>query len=138
MCNRDRKRTAEVSELCGAARVYENERVEASKAYASLSDTVLSVIIKCVFMLRGETGFFKISDKEQQVMYVDSLGNVSALLQAGVLESVAETETTSKETPRVARAEGQLDAARHSGQARGLRPATPQHVHVALYIYAMD
>jgi hypothetical protein len=97
------KHDAELRALREEARTIEGERATAEKSYASLSGKEQHTIIKCLFMLRGETGFSEFKGKEEQAMYLGSLVDVGALLRADAADLTPET-AGEVEAPRAARA----------------------------------
>jgi hypothetical protein len=81
-----------------SALMIESARVAAGKTYEAMTSEERSTIIKCLFKIRGEAGFSKISSMKDTTANLAALGDVGALLRADVVSDIEPTAEV--ETPR--------------------------------------
>ena len=86
----------ELVALRESALAIESARLAEGTMYEAMPSEARSTIIKCLFKIRGESGFSKISSKKDTTAYLAALDDVGALLRADVVSDIepnAEVET---------------------------------------------
>ena len=93
------KRSLEFAVLRESALKLECARVAEGKTYEVMTGDARATIIKCIFKIRGVSGFSKITSKKDTTEYLAAIDDVGALLRSDV-ESSSEPTAAEVEPPR--------------------------------------